>query len=280
LQNSITPSLQYSSLDDAANRSNAPKSLKILPGRDSRKRILIIGGTSAIAQETAKLFAAEEARIFLVGRRADQLAAVARDLLVRGAGQVETLCFDLTDLSRHQELLLKVTESLQSLDALLIAHGTLPNQQACEQSVPETLSAFETNCISVISLLTLFANYFEQQQRGVLAVITSVAGDRGRRSNYVYGAAKGALDLFLQGLRSRLSKAGVLVVTIKPGFVDTPMTADVPKTFLFASAKSVGIGIYRSMTKGKEVVYLPRFWRWIMVIIKLIPEAIFKKLAL
>jgi decaprenylphospho-beta-D-erythro-pentofuranosid-2-ulose 2-reductase len=233
-----------------------------------------------IAHEAAKLFAGDGAWLYLVGRQPDKLASVAQDLLVRGAGRVETLLLDLTELDRHHELVAKVTESFRGLDAVLIAHGTLPNQQACEQSVAETMTAFATNCLSVISLVTLFANYFEQQQYGLLAVITSVAGDRGRRDNYVYGAAKGAVSLFLQGVRSRLSKAGVRVVTIKPGLVDTPMTAALAKHVLFAPAQHVGEGTYYAMVKGRDVVYLPWFWRWIMAIIKMIPEALFKRIAL
>jgi len=142
------------------------------------------------------------------------------------------------------------------------------------------LKEFTTNCASVISLLRILADYFEQQRRGCIAVISSVAGDRGRQSNYVYGAAKGAVTVFLQGLRNRLYKSGVAVVTIKPGTVDTPMTAGMKKGLLFASASSVGQGIYKAMLARKEVVYLPWFWRPIMFIIRSIPEPIFKKLSL
>jgi short-subunit dehydrogenase len=130
----------------------------------------------------------------------------------------------------------------------------------------------------VISLLTLLANYFEHQKRGCIAVISSVAGDRGRQSNYVYGAAKGAVTIFLQGLRNRLASKGVAVVTIKPGMVDTPMTAHMRKSRLFASAETVGQGIYQAMVKRRDVVYMPGYWRYIMWIIKSIPESRFKNL--
>jgi len=122
------------------------------------------------------------------------------------------------------------------------------------------------------------AEIMEEQGHGTIAVISSVAGDRGRMSNYVYGAAKGAVSTFLQGLRNRMSHKGVHVLTIKPGFVDTPMTKDVDKNFLFASAKQVGNGIYNAIESKKDVVYLPPFWKLIMMIIKLVPESIFKKL--
>jgi short-subunit dehydrogenase len=137
-----------------------------------------------------------------------------------------------------------------------------------------------TNCISVISLLTHLANYFEKQRSGCVAVITSVAGDRGRQSNYVYGAAKGAVNIFLQGMRNRLSKVGVTVLTIKPGLVDTPMTAGLPKNFLFADPAVVGTRIFNAIMRGKEIVYVPWFWRWIMLIIRTIPESVFKRMKL
>ena len=139
----------------------------------------------------------------------------------------------------------------------------------------------ETNALSVINLLTLLANHLEKQQHGVIAVISSVAGDRGRQSNYVYGAAKGMVTLFLQGLRNRLTKVNVDVVTIKPGFVDTPMTAAFDKNGpLWARPEQIAKGIIRAMQKGKDEVYLPWFWWGIMLIIKHIPEIIFKRMSL
>jgi short-subunit dehydrogenase len=161
----------------------------------------------------------------------------------------------------------------------LIAHGTLSNQQLCEQSVEKTLEEFQTNCLSFISLLTILANYFEQQKRGVIAVISSVAGDRGRKSNYVYGAAKAAVTAFLSGLRSRLAASNVTVITIKPGTVDTPMTAHLRKGLLFASPQKVGAGIYAAMKQKKEVVYLPGYWRLIMFVVRSIPERFFKRVS-
>ena len=243
-------------------------------------KLLIIGATSGIAQETAKLFAQDQADIFLVGRTNQKLIALQQDLLVRGATQVEKMAVDLCTLDHHQQLLDTAIHSLQGLDAVLIAHGTLSDQKRCEHSVPETLNELTTNCLSVISLLTIMANYFEQQQRGCLAVISSVAGDRGRQSNYVYGTAKGAVSIFLQGLRNRLTKSGVAVLTIKPGFVDTPMTAGVKKNALFADPASVGKRIYRAMQKPEDVVYVPWFWFPIMTLLRNIPERIFKTLSL
>src|SRR5947207_14099592 len=180
-------------------------------------KLLIIGATSALAHEAAKCFARDGAELFLGGRTPEKLEVSTSDLKVRGAQRVETCLLDLSDLSRHQELWDQVLATLGELDMVLIAHGTLGDQRKCEQSVAETLKEFNNNCLSVISLLTISANYFEQRRRGCIAVISSVAGDRGRKSNYVYGTAKGALTTFLQGLRNRLSSYGVAVVTIKPG---------------------------------------------------------------
>jgi decaprenylphospho-beta-D-erythro-pentofuranosid-2-ulose 2-reductase len=150
----------------------------------------------------------------------------------------------------------------------------------CENSVIAALDQLKTNFLSVVSLLTLIGNRFEEQRNGCIAVISSVAGDRGRQSNYVYGAAKGALTVFLSGLRNRLVKAGVTVITIKPGFVDSPMTASFRKGFLWASPAVVGRGVYRAIVSRKDVVYLPWYWRYIMMAVVLIPERMFKRLSL
>jgi short-subunit dehydrogenase len=243
-------------------------------------KLMIVGATSAIALETARHFAADGAEFFLVGRNAEKLAAVQRDLEVRGATRVLSYTLDLNDLAQHGALVSAACEALGELDAVLIAHGTLTDQSRAQVSVEETLREMQTNALSYISLLTLLAERFEQQRHGCLAVISSVAGDRGRRSNYVYGTAKGAVSLFASGLRARLSKAGVAVVTIKPGFVDTPMTAHLRKNPLYAKPARVGRRIYKAMLKGEDVVYIPWFWRYIMLVIRLIPERLFKRLPL
>jgi decaprenylphospho-beta-D-erythro-pentofuranosid-2-ulose 2-reductase len=243
-------------------------------------KILIIGATSAIASETAKCFAKDGAEFFLVARSSEKLAAVQNDLKVRGAKRAETYMLDVSQLDQHEAMIRSASETLDGLDMVLIAHGILDNARLSRENVNKALEEFTVNCTSVISLLTLLANYFEPRKRGCIAVISSVAGDRGRQSNYPYGAAKAAVTVFTQGLRNRLAKSGVRVVTIKPGFVDTPMTASMRKGLLFASPRKVGEGIYHAMMKGKEVVYLPWFWRPIMLVVKSIPEPVFKRLSI
>ena len=243
-------------------------------------KILILGATSAIVHETAKLFAAEGTHLVLVARNKEKLSAVASDLRIRGANQVEEYPLDLTRMELHQNLIDTAHVNLQGIDTLLIGYGTLSNQETCQESTSETLKEFNTNCMSIISLLTIMGNYFESRRQGCIAVITSVAGDRGRQSNYVYGAAKGAVTIFLQGLRNRLSRSGVSVITIKPGFVDTPMTAHLPKNALFANPEKVGQKIHHAIRSQKDIVYVPWFWTIVMAGVRLLPERLFKRLSL
>lgn len=245
------------------------------------QKILIVGATSAMAVETAKLFAAKGAALMLAGRNANKLTQVADDLRVRGTGKISTCVWDVNDIEGCQGMINTAQQFLGDIDAVLVAHGTLPDQKRCEREVDYALNEFKTNATGTIALLTSLANYFENRKAGCITVITSVAGDRGRQSNYLYGTAKAAVNTFLQGLRNRLYKSGVRVLTIKPGFVDTPMTAHLPKNFLFATPETVAKGIYSAMVKQKtDVLYVPGFWRIIMWIVKLIPERIFKGMSL
>ena len=243
-------------------------------------QVLIIGATSAIARESARIWADRGDALFLLGRDAGRLEAMAVDLKVRGASFVGWAHLDFSDFSQHQPMVARASVAMQGINAALIAHGVLPDQKACEQDFARTQEAMVTNLSTYVSFLTHLANYFEKQRHGRIGVITSVAGDRGRKSNYVYGAFKAGVSVFVDGMRGRLTVCGVSVTNIKPGFVDTPMTAHLPKGPLFASASQVGKGVVLAMDQRKDTVYLPWFWRFIMLIIRMIPERLFKRLKL
>ena len=244
------------------------------------KKILIIGATSAIAEATARLWAVRGDALFLVGRRAGRLNTIADDLRVRGAASVACFTMDACDTVAHEAMLEAAQAALGGLDIALIAHGSLPDQPACEASVELTMKEIDVNGLSVIALASRLGAILAAQGRGSLAVISSVAGDRGRQSNYVYGAAKGMVSTFLQGLRNRLAKQGVQVLTIKPGFVDTPMTASFKKGALWARPDDIARGIVSAVERKADEVYLPGFWWLIMALIRHVPERIFKKLSL
>lgn len=244
------------------------------------KKILIIGATSAIAEHCARIWAQHGHALFLVARNEERLEAIANDLRIRGAAQVGVFKLDVNDFDKHQSMLDETKQSLGGIDTVLIAHGTLSDQKACEQDVTLTMAEIRTNALSIIALLTLVANHFEAQRCGTIAVISSVAGDRGRASNYVYGSAKATVNAFTSGLRQRLRKSNVAVVTIKPGFVDTPMTAGLKKGLLWAKPQMVAKNIIKAIEQQKDEVYTPSFWRVAMTIIKYIPSKLFSKLAL
>lgn len=245
------------------------------------KKILIIGATSAIAEATARLWAAEGHALYLLGRNEERLATIAADLTIRGVKTVRYAALDLNDSARHVAVLDTATAVLQGLDIALIAHGTLGDQTASERDFEVTLQQLNTNAISVISLLTHLANRFEVQKHGSIAVIGSVAGDRGRQSNYVYGTAKGAIAIFMQGLRNRLDKSGIQVLTIKPGFVDTPMTMAITKKGpLWATPETIAKSIVAGIEKKRNVIYAPWYWVGIMAMIRIVPENLFKRLSL
>lgn len=240
--------------------------------------ILIIGATSAIAGACARVWVSQGTRFFLVGRDEIKLGQAQADLEARGATQVSSYVMDANNLAGHADMLSHCVEALQQIDIVLIAHGTLPDQAACQENVTATMEAFATNSNSVIAMLTLLANRLEMQKCGTIAVISSVAGDRGRQSNYVYGAAKAAVSTFCEGLRARLFKSGVHLVTIKPGFVATPMTQGLElPTALVSSPEKVAEGICRAIDRKKNVAYVPGYWALIMLVIKSIPAAILKR---
>ncbi len=245
------------------------------------KRILVIGATSAIATACCRLWAEQGHEFFLVARDAEKLQQTAQDLEARGAKSVNSFTMDVLDTPQHALMLQQCISTHRQIDIALVAHGTLPDQTACEQDAELALQEFSINGSSVISLLSLLAEQFTLQRCGSLAVISSVAGDRGRPSNYLYGSAKAAVSAFCEGLHARLFKIGVHVITIKPGFVDTPMTQGLtlPKV-LVVPPEYVAKQIVSAINNKKAVLYTPRFWALIMLIIRSIPNFIFKRLNL
>lgn len=244
------------------------------------KKILIVGANSAMAVACARTWAAEGASFFLVGRSETKLKQTADDLTARG-GNVSTYVLDMNDFDAHETMLKACFDQMGKVDIVLIAHGTLADQKACEQDVTVALREISINGLSVIALLTRLANLMEAQKSGTIAVISSVAGDRGRPSNYVYGSAKAAVTTFCEGLRARLFKSGVHVLTIKPGFVDTPMTQGLPlPKALVVSPERVARDICRAIDKQKDSIYTPWFWVGIMAIIRSIPGFMFKRSSL
>lgn len=229
----------------------------------SSQKILIVGATSAIASACARKWAKEKAQFFLVGRNSEKLHHVSQDLLARGASDITTHILDVNQFSNHNAMLDACYHSLGQIDIALVAHGSLPDQQACERDAEIALKEFSNNGLSVISLLTLLANRMEKIPSGTIAVISSVAGERGRPSNYLYGTAKAAVTAFCEGLRARLFKAGVHVLTIKPGLVDTPMTQGLSfPPFLVATPEKVAKDIVHAIHRKKIPSTLPIFgWK-------------------
>lgn len=243
------------------------------------KNILIIGATSAIAEHCARLWVERGDNLFLMARDKNRLETIAADLRIRGVAQVDTYALDANNLEQHAAMLDAADAATGGIDTVLIAHGTLSDQKDCEQSVEDTLDEIKTNALSSIALLTLIANRFEIKKNGTIAVITSVAGDRGRASNYVYGSAKAMVATFASGLRQRLYKSNVALVNIKPGFVDTPMTAHLKKGLLWAQPSTVATKIIKAIDQKRDELYVPGFWRIVMAVVKHIPIWIYKKYA-
>jgi decaprenylphospho-beta-D-erythro-pentofuranosid-2-ulose 2-reductase len=244
------------------------------------RKILVLGATSGIAEATCRIWAFQGASLFLVARNAEKLAAVAADLKTRGAAYVDTAVADLDDTDQHPALLAHAINSLTGMDIAYLAHGILGDQTEAERDFNTAAQILHTNFIAPVSLLTWLANFCVQRRAGTLAVISSVAGDRGRKSNYLYGSSKAGLSAFLGGLRNRVDREGVTVLTIKPGPVKTAMTANMPKSEKFADVESVAESIVSAINNRKDILYVPFQWQPIMFIIRNIPERIFKKLNL
>lgn len=244
------------------------------------RKILVLGATSGIAEATCRIWASQGARLFLVARNAEKLAAVAADLRTRGASYVDTAVADLDNTEQHPTLLAHAVNSLTGLDVAYLTHGILGDQAKAEQDFNTAAQIIYTNFMAPVSLLTWLANFCVQRHAGTLAVISSVAGDRGRKSNYLYGSSKAGLSAFLGGLRNRVDREGVTVLAIKPGPVKTAMTSSMKGSEKFADADAVAKSIVKAIDKRQDTLYVPFQWQPIMFIIRNIPERIFKKLNL
>lgn len=241
------------------------------------KKLVVFGATSAISQAYVNRVASRFDEIVLIARDAGFLDQIAAHIQVISAASVRVVCSDLADIDSHENL---IQETCESVTCALVSYGQLTDQELCKTDTGYAMAQFNLNGGSTISLSARISNVLSRQGGGTLAVVASVAGDRGRRSNYYYGSAKSAVSSFLSGLRSDMQQRGVNVLTIKPGFVDTPMTKDFKKGLLWASADKVAADIDRAIEKRRSVLYTPWFWQYIMLIIKNIPEFIFKKLPL
>lgn len=240
--------------------------------KPAAERVLILGATSKIATEVALVHRARGDRIHLVGRSAEKLEAL-RTLLPEATIEAA----DLSDFAACDALVDRAVETLGGLDRALIAHGELGDQIESERSWEVAERAFAVNLLSAVALVLPLTRHFEARGRGRLGVITSVAGERGRPRNYTYGAAKGGLSIYLEGVRSRLFSTDISVTTLKLGPVDTPMTVGHEKNALFGQPDVVARGIVQAMDRGRANVFLPGVWRWILLVVRLLPEWLFQR---
>lgn len=242
--------------------------------------VLILGATSGIARGTASALARRGSNLILAGRDAEELQRIASDLSIRFGVDTRIRLLEIGNLASHQEFCDSLLHQGERLSGIVCAVGYLGEQETAFSDSDEAMKIITSNYTGPALLLDRLANMMIPQKQGFIVGIASVAGDRGRQSNFIYGSAKGGFGLFLQGLRNRLFREGVRVLTIKPGFVDTAMTYGLSGMFLVAQPGDVGEDIVRALEKGRDTAYLPRFWRYIMLIIRLIPERIFKRLGL
>lgn len=238
-------------------------------------RVLIVGATSAIAAEVARRYARQGSRLFLIGRSSEKLDRLASELAFATAG---TIAGDFTECAQNVARVDRAWNSLGGLDLAILAHGYLGDQVTSEQDWEHAHRVLTTNLESAVSFLIPLANRFEAQGSGQIAVLTSVAGERGRPRNYTYGAAKAALGVYLQGMRSRLYPR-VTVTNLKLGPVDTPMTAEHPKNASFTSIPQAASGILSAIEAKREEAFVPSWWRPVMAVVKNLPEPWFQRLS-
>lgn len=246
----------------------------------ARGPVLVFGATSGIAKAVALELAKLGHPLYLAARDPEELARVAADLHIRTGVQVWSEVFDAADEDSYSRYLQDVYSAAGKLEGVVFAVGYLGDQSKAEEDWTEAKKILETNFVQAAGILHLVGSLLELQESGWIVALSSVAGDRGRMSNYVYGSAKGGLTVFLQGLRSRMQKSGVHVMTVKPGPVDTSMTYGMDKLPLLADPAKVGATIVKALQKRKDVVYVPAPWKLIMFVLRSVPEKIFKKTSL
>lgn len=242
------------------------------------RRILAFGANSAICQAVLRLYAGEGASFFLLARDSSKLAAACEDLIARGGRLAGSESYDFNDWRRHEQVVQAACEAMGGLDLVLVCHGSLPDQAECESSSSAARACAEDNFTSASVIVQASSQFLAGQGTGTLAVLSSVAGDRGRKSNYSYGAAKAGLDALLQGLRGRFHGTGVKVVNIKPGMIVSPMTQDMEHGFLWSTPERIAPQIRRAIECGRAVSYAPGYWRLIMWVIRALPAGILARL--
>lgn len=247
------------------------------------KNAIIFGANSDIANKLVHKLARKGFNLCLCSRNKELLELNALDIRNRYQVKVkvEIIDFTIDNIYLHETVLPQIVHNFaETIDLICIAHGFLPKQELCSTKINDELNNLQVNAVSIITICNYFANYMRRQKDGVIAVISSVAGLRGRQSNYSYGAAKGLLNTYLQGLRNSLFPDNVHVLTIIPGFVDSKMTKEFTKGFLWVKPEKVADDIYRAIIKKKDIIFTPWFWKYIMKIVCLIPERIFKRMKL
>jgi short-subunit dehydrogenase len=240
--------------------------------------VMILGATSGIARAVAAAYAKRGKHLLLLGRDMAELAAIASDLSLRHGVTAVPHAFEALDFDSHPAVLdAAMAVAPDTVEGAVVCFGYLGEQATGEAEWPEAKRILDTNFTAAVSVLNHLANRFEARKSGWLCALSSVAGDRGRGSNYLYGSAKAALTAYLSGLRARMFKVGVHVTTIKPGFVDTAMTRGKPGMFLVAKPEDAAEGIVRAIARGRDSAYVPGFWALIMLIIRSVPEPVFKR---
>ena len=240
------------------------------------KSVLILGATSDMAQAITRKYVAEGWETTLAARSLASMEPIAGDLKVRSGAVVKVLEFDAVDFESHQPFY----DSIEiKPDVVIACFGYMGDQAEARSNAEEARKTIDVNFTGMVSILNIVANDFEQRGSGAIAAISWVAGDRGRQSNYTYGSAKAGLTAYLSGLRNRLSSKGVHVMTVKPGFCRTKMTENLElPAALTANPDQVAGAVYNGLEKGKSTIYVLWMWRWIMLVIRHVPEFIFKKM--